>query len=224
LSVTRLQRPLVIACGALTTDLRAALSASGLTDAVEVRYLPAALHNRPDRIVGEIRPHLEAAVRAERPTFVAYADCGTGGGLDALLADHPEVQRLPGAHCYEFFAGTDVFNALHEQEMGTFYVTDFLAKHFDALIWSGLGLDRAPQLRDIYFGNYRRVVLLAQTDDESITERARRAAERLELDFERVFVGRSGLREPIAAWRESATGTADETPSDVLVALRRVPA
>ena len=98
--------------------------------------------------------------------FVAYADCGTGGALDALLARHPEATRLPGSHCYEFFSGAELFAALHEAELGTFYLTDFLAKHFEPLVWQGLGLDRHPELRDMYFGNYRRVVLLSQTDDD----------------------------------------------------------
>ena len=186
-------RPLVIACGALAGDLRAVLRANSLDAVVEVAYLPANLHNRPDRIVGEIRPLLVDALAAGRQVFVGYADCGTGGHLDALLAEHPGVQRMPGAHCYEFFAGSDQFAALHEEALGTLYLTDFLAKHFDALLWSGLGLDRAPELRDMYFGNYTRVVLLAQTDDPAVTARAAEAAHRLGLEFERRLVGRSGL-------------------------------
>lgn len=186
-------RPLVIACGALAGDLRAVLRASGLDAAIDVTYLPANLHNRPERIVGEIRPLLDAALAAGRPVFIGYADCGTGGLLDALLAEHPGVQRLPGSHCYEFFAGSDQFAALHEEALGTLYLTDFLAKHFDALIWGGLGLDRHPELRDMYFGNYTRVVLLAQTDDPAVTAGAAEAARRLGLDFERRFVGRAGL-------------------------------
>ena len=187
------ERPLVVACGALAGDLRAVLTAAGLDAAIEVAYLPANLHNRPERIVGEIRPLLDAALAAGRPVFIGYADCGTGGHLDALLAEHPGVRRMPGAHCYEFFAGTERFAALHDEAPGTLYLTDFLAKHFDALLWAGLGLDRAPELRDAYFGNYTRVVLLAQTDDAAITARAADAAERLGLDFERRLVGRAGL-------------------------------
>ena len=186
-------RPLVVACGALATDLRAVLRASGLDSAIEVAYLPANLHNRPERIVGEIRPLLEAAINAGRQVFIGYADCGTGGHLDALLAEHPGVQRMPGAHCYEFFAGAEQFAALHDEALGTLYLTDFLAKHFDAVIWAGLGLDRHPELRDMYFANYTRVVLLAQSDDPAVTARAEEAAQRLGLDFERRLVGRSGL-------------------------------
>jgi Protein of unknown function (DUF1638) len=186
-------RPLVVACGALASELRAVLAAHGLAAAVEVRYLPAHLHNRPEQITPAVAAVLVEA--GHRSTFVAYADCGSGGALDALLARHPGVERLPGAHCYEVFAGAELFAALHDEEPGTFYLTDFLARHFDALVWQGLGLDRHPELRDAYFGNYRRVVLLSQSESESaaVVELGRRAAARLGLDFVHRTVGRQGL-------------------------------
>jgi hypothetical protein len=191
-------RPLVLACGALARDLRVVLAANGLETAIDVEYLPASLHNRPERIVPELRPRLAEARRQGRPVLVAYADCGTGGLLDALLAEHPGVTRLPGAHCYELFAGGEAFAALHDAEPGTFYVTDFLARHFDALVWSGLGLDRHPELRDAYFGHYRRLVHLAQGDDERSSASARAAAERLGLAFERHWTGRHRLGDSVA--------------------------
>ena len=181
--------PLVIACGALASELRTVLKAQGLSDAVEVTYLPANLHNRPERIVPELEPLLDAAVAQHRSVFIAYADCGTGGGLDSLLERHPEATRLPGSHCYEFFSGAEQFAAMHEEELGTFFLTDFLAKHFEALLWQGLGLDRHPQLRDMYFGNYRRVVLISQSNSVAVVEMARVAAERLGLEFEHRHVG-----------------------------------
>ncbi len=181
--------PLVIACGALATELRAVLKAHGFAEAVEVSYLPANLHNRPERIVPELEPLLDAAAAQGRTVFVAYADCGTGGALDALLERHPGVQRLPGSHCYEFFSGAEQFAAIHEEELGTFFLTDFLAKHFEPLLWQGLGLDRHPELRDMYFGNYRRVVLISQTTSEAIVALGRAAAERLGLEFEHRHVG-----------------------------------
>ncbi|MCU1391896.1 MAG: hypothetical protein JWM34_324 [Ilumatobacteraceae bacterium] len=190
-------RPLVIACGALAGDLRAILRADGLADAVEVAYLPANLHMTPQSIVGELRPLVHAAVAAERPVFVGYADCGTGGQLDAMLESFPGVDRLPGAHCYELFAGAAEFAAMQDAELGTFYLTDFLAKHFDALVWGGLGLEQHPELRHLYFANYTRVVLLAQGDDPAVTARAEAAAARLGLAFERRLVGRSGLAESV---------------------------
>ncbi|MCU1464680.1 MAG: hypothetical protein JWM72_608 [Actinomycetia bacterium] len=192
--------PLVLACGALAGDLRAVLAADGLAAHIDVEYLPANLHNRPDAIAPALRPRLQAAVDAGRPVFVAYADCGTGGALDALLAEYPGTHRLPGAHCYELFAGSHAFGALHEEELGTFYLTDFLAKHFDALVWSGLGLDRHPELRDTYFGNYRRVVLLSQALDPELLAQGRAAADRLGLAFVHRSTGRDGLRAPVLAF------------------------
>ena len=180
-------RPLVVACGALVAELRAVLVANGLTDAVEVAYLPAPLHNRPERIVDAIRDALAergADTPGARPVLLGYADCGTGGGIDALLAEMPHVRRLPGDHCYAFFAGVDTFASMHEAELGTFFLTDFLAKHFDALVWDGLGLDRHPQLRDASFGNYTRVLLLTHRADHTVLAAGRAAAERLGLRFE----------------------------------------
>ena len=180
-------RPLIIACGALATELRTVLRASGMEESIEVKYLPANLHNRPENITPQVASLLEA--NHSRPTFVAYADCGTGGHLDLLLAKYPTVKRLPGAHCYEFFAGTTDFMAAHDEEPGTFYLTDFLAKHFDALVWQGLGLEDHPELLNTYFGNYRRVVLFSQTTDQDIVRAGQDAAQRLGLAFEHRHVG-----------------------------------
>jgi hypothetical protein len=181
-------RPLVIACGALASELRAVF---GANDAMEVRYLPARLHNRPERIVPAVESVLAEA--PDRPVFVAYADCGTGGGLDAMLARHPGVARLPGAHCYEVFAGSAMFAELSAAEPGTFFLTDFLARHFEALVWQGLGLDRHPELLGMYFAHYRRVVLLSQSESLDVVAAGRAAAERLGLAFEHRPVGRDRL-------------------------------
>ena len=180
-------RPLIVACGALVQELRAVLGKHDMNEAIEVRYLPANLHNRPEGIVPALRPHLEESVN--RTVFVGYADCGTGGLLDQLLEEFPQVQRLPGAHCYEFFAGSDFFAQIQDEEPGTFYLTDFLARHFEPLVWQGLGLDRHPQLRDAYFGSYKRVVLLSQSQDPALVGHGRSAAEMLGLEFEHRHVG-----------------------------------
>ncbi|NBO98016.1 MAG: DUF1638 domain-containing protein, partial [Actinobacteria bacterium] len=180
-------RPLIIACGALVSELRSVLVASGIEDSVEVKYLPANLHNRPENIAPQVEEILASSSR--RRVFVAYADCGTGGHLDLVLAKYPKVERLPGAHCYEFFAGTNEFMSAHDEEPGTFYLTDFLAKHFDALVWQGLGLDEHPELRETYFGNYRRVLLLSQTNNVEIVSAGRLAAQKLGLEFEHRHVG-----------------------------------
>jgi hypothetical protein len=201
-------RPLVLACGALVRELRTVLEHDGLTEAVEVTYLPAPLHNRPDRIVPELEALL-SDVDPDRPVFLGYADCGTGGALDAMIArtDRP-ISRLPGDHCYEFFAGSERFAALHEQEFGSFYLTDFLAKHFVALIWQGLGIERHPELRDMYFANYRRVVLLSQTGDAAVVDAARAAADMLGLDFVHEPTGLEPFAQPVRlAVRSAIAGT-----------------
>ena len=178
---------LVLACGAIARELEALRRAGPLAH-VTLRCLDAALHNRPERIA----PAVDAAIRKHEGNFarifVAYADCGTGGELDRVLAAHG-AERLPGAHCYEFFAGTERFTVLAEEELGTFYLTDFLVRHFDRLVRQGLGLDRHPELMPVYFGNYRRLVYLAQTDDVALDEAARAAADWMGLAFERHATG-----------------------------------
>lgn len=192
------QVPLVLACAALVSELRAVLAASGADERIELDLLPAPLHNTPDRIVDAIDARL-ADVDPARPVVLGYADCGTGGALDAYIArSERSITRLPGAHCYEFFAGGDRFAELHEAEPGTFYLTDFLAKHFDALVWRGMGLDRHPTMRDFLFGNYRRVVLLAQAGDPSVAERGRAAAECLGLEFVSVSTGLGPFESSVA--------------------------
>jgi len=180
-------RTLVIACGALTREVRAVLDQlPGATDSIAVTYLPAQLHNTPDRI-----PDALAAAAAAHPgahVVAAYADCGTGGRLDATLATLGAT-RLPGAHCYEFFAGSERFARLAADEPGTFFLTDFLARHFDALVIAALGIDTHPELRDQYFAHYRRVTLISQTDDPAVVEMGRRAAARLDLEFAHEPVG-----------------------------------
>jgi hypothetical protein len=180
--------PLVIGCGALAVELVALTRRAGLPK-VDLTCLPAALHNRPERIPAAVRARIRRA-RADgyHRLFVAYADCGTGGLLDRVL-DEEGVARLEGAHCYEVYAGRAAFEALAEEEPGTFYLTDFLVRNFDRLVWRGLGLDRHPELLPLYFGNYRRLVFLAQTQDPKLDARAVAAADRLGLAFERRFTG-----------------------------------
>ena len=177
---------LVIGCGALATEILDVVVENRLEN-IRVECLHAILHNRPEKIPGAVRAKLEAANDHDR-VFVAYGDCGTGGKLDEVLEEFG-VERLPGDHCYQFYAGIDQFREIHDEELGTFFLTDYLAHHFDRLIWRGLGLDRWPELRDEYFKDYKRVVYLAQQDDPSRTEEARLAAQRLGLEFERRYLG-----------------------------------
>jgi len=191
------RRPLVLACGALVRELRAVLDQNGLTDVVEVAYLPAPLHNRPEQIVPAIDDHL-VDIGVDRPVFLGYADCGTGGLLDTYIEGSVrDITRIPGAHCYEFFAGSERFERLHEEEFGTFYLTDFLARHFDALIWQGFGIADHPELRDMYFANYRRVVLLSQSTDPAIVDFAKAAAAKLELEFVHEHTGLDAFAVPV---------------------------
>ena len=182
---------LLIACSALLREVKALERLNGW-DHVCLRCLPAELHNRPERIPGAVAALIEEAGDTFDEILIAYGDCGTGGQLDRVLA-HYGARRLPGAHCYSFFAGAENFAALHEEEPGSFYLTDFLVRHFDRLVIRGLGLDRHPELLSSYFGNYRRVVYLAQSRLPALEQRARNCARRLELAFEYRFTGLAPL-------------------------------
>jgi uncharacterized protein DUF1638 len=178
---------LVIACGALAREI-ATLRRVNRWTALDVRCLPAELHNRPERIAPAVRDEIRAQRDRYRTIFVAYGECGTAGQLDAVLAAEG-VERIPGAHCYQFLAGAQVFDELCEAEPGTFYLTDFLLRHFDRLVIRGLGLDRHPELTQEYFRHYRRLVYLAQTRVPSAVERAKEIAERMGFAYEHRFTG-----------------------------------
>ena len=197
-------RVLVIACGALAREVQAVLDADGLGH-VDLTCLPAILHNRPERIPEAVR----AAIREHRDRYstiaVAYADCGTGGALDSVCAEEG-VARIEGPHCYAFFSGTRQFLEAGDADMQTFFLTDFLARQFDAFVVEPLGLDRHPELREAYFGNYRRLVYLAQTDDNALDARARAAAQRLGLAYERRFTGMGDLKDFVAGLQPPRPG------------------
>lgn len=198
----------MIGCGALARELVELTRRAGLPE-MDLTCLPASLHNRPERIPGAVAARIRRA-RADGydRIFVAYADCGTGGMLDRVL-EAEGVTRLEGAHCYEVYTGRAAFAAMSDAEPGTFYLTDFLARNFDRLVIRGLGLDRHPELLALYFGNYRRLVYLAQTDDPDLTATAEAGARRLGLAFERRLAGLGELTPAIAAFaRASAAGSA----------------
>ena len=184
-------RVLVIACGALAREITA-LKRANHWAALEVRCLAPELHNRPERIPASVQAAIAEARGSYDRIFVAYADCGTGGALDRVLAAEG-IERLPGAHCYEFYATPAAFAALAEAEIGTFYLTDFLVRHFERLVWAGLGLDRHPELADEYFRHYRKVVYLAQVEDAALARGAQAIAARLGLAYERRLTGYGDL-------------------------------
>ena len=202
-------RVLVIACGALAREITALKRANGW-DALEVTCLPPELHMRPERIPGSVQAAIREARGRYDSIFVAYADCGTGGMLDAVLKAEG-VERLPGAHCYEFYATSVSFAALGDAEIGTFYLTDFLTRHFERLVWAGLGLDRHPELQPQYFGHYRKVVYLAQVADDVLTRQAEAIATRLGLAFELKLTGYGDLGRSLAGvvHRSGATAASD---------------
>jgi Protein of unknown function (DUF1638) len=176
------ERLLVLACGALAREVGAIVRANRW-EHVDVRHLPATLHATPRRITPALEEALqEAAGRYDR-LFVAYADCGTVGGIDDVCERYGAT-RLAGAHCFAVYAGLAEWDALQEEEPGTFYLTDFFVLNFDSFVGRPLGLDRYPELIGDILGNYRRVVYLAQTDDPALRERAEECATSLGLAFE----------------------------------------
>jgi len=175
-------KTLFIACGALAREFLAVSRANGWDEQISITCLPAIWHNRPEKIPDGVRRKIRSAKKKFERIFVLYGDCGTGGELDRVLAEEG-VERIDGPHCYQFFAGTADFERMMDEDPGTFFLTDYMVRHFDRLIWQGLGLDRHPELRDAYFGNYRKLVYLAQIDEPKLAAKAEEAAERLKLEY-----------------------------------------
>jgi hypothetical protein len=177
-------RILLLACGALAREILAVTRANGW-DNLDLACLPAKLHNEPQKIPDAVRAKVrEARAQGYARVFVVYADCGTGGLLDKVCAEEG-VERIEGPHCYSFFDGNAAFAERAEAgEITAFYLTDFLARQFDTLIWKGFGLDRHPDILPMMFANYEKVVYLAQTDDPALEAKAREAAGKLGLAFE----------------------------------------
>jgi hypothetical protein len=182
---------LVIACGALARELISVIRLNKWSH-IDVTCLPAILHNRPERITAAVHGKIVAARGRYQRIVCLYGDCGTGGGLDAMLRDEG-IERIEGDHCYAFYAGLEAFERLAEAEIGTFYLTDYLVRFFDRLIIEGLGIDRFPHLQAEYFRHYRRVVWLAQMPDETLRQKAEAAAQRLRLPLEIRTTGLAGL-------------------------------
>lgn len=181
---------LIIACGALVREIRDILAVNHLTS-IDIAAIPALYHNRPEKIASAVAARIASARDHYNHIFVAYAECGTAGELDRVIAE-AGVERLPGTHCYAFYTGVDAFNR-STGDMTSFFLTDFLVRQFDSIVIKGLGLDRHPELRDDYFGNYEKVVYLSQQPTAELLRRAAEAAERLGLAFEHRPVGYGDL-------------------------------
>ena len=189
-------RVLLIACGALAREILALIRTNGW-DHMTLTCLPAKLHLHPERITEAVAEAVERHRGSHDQIFVVYADCGTGGLLQAKCAELG-VGMLEGPHCYSFFEGNATFAAHAEEEFSAFYLTDFLVKQFDAFVWKPMGLDRHPELRDMYFGNYTKLVYLAQTEDPALDVKARECAGRLGLAYERRYTGYGDLAAELA--------------------------
>lgn len=188
---------LVIACGALAKEILHVQTQLGA--AFDLQCLPAGYHNTPREIVPGLKAILDERGGDYDRILIGYGDCGTGGGLDRLLENYPKASRLPGTHCYGFFAGLTDFDEMMEEELGTFFLTDYLVRHFETLIVKGMGLDRYPNLRDDYFRHYKRLIYLAQTADAGLMAKAQEAADFLGLEFVPRFVGYGELTPALAA-------------------------
>jgi hypothetical protein len=190
-------RVLLLACGALAREIVDLIERNRWT-AFDLQCLPAKWHNTPDKIVPALREKIRAARGSYASIFVLYGDCGTGGLLDTMLAEEG-VERIDGPHCYAFFSGNARFAETADDDVTAFFLTDYLARHFDKLIWTGLGLDRHPELLPLYFGNYTKIVYLAQTRNEDIAKKAMAAAQRLGLAYEYRFTGYGELEADLTA-------------------------
>lgn len=188
---------LLLACGALAREI-VDLIERNRWSGFDLQCLPAKWHNTPEKIVPALREKIAAARGRYDAIFVLYGDCGTGGLLDAML-EAEGIQRLEGPHCYAFFSGNAAFAAHADEDITAFFLTDYLARHFDKLIWEGLGLDRHPELLADYFGNYTKIVFLAQTRDPDLATRAEAAARRLGLAYEYRFTGYGELERDLTA-------------------------
>ncbi|MEO0703431.1 MAG: DUF1638 domain-containing protein [Pseudomonadota bacterium] len=191
LAPTQSGRVLLLACGALAHEILALKALNGWNH-LDLACLPAILHNTPDAIPDAVAAAVAKHRAAYDEIFVVYADCGTGGRLQETCKDLG-VGMIEGPHCYAFFEGNDLFLERAESEFTAFYLTDFLVRQFDAFVTRPLGLDQHPELRDMYFGNYEKLVYQAQTEDPALTAKARECADRLGLAFERRFTGYGDL-------------------------------
>ena len=188
---------LILACGALAKEISTLIRLNGWSH-LKTRYLPAILHNTPEIIAEQLRFNLQSAQAKFSRIFIGYADCGTGGEIDSLL-DEFGVQRLPGAHCYEFYSGNQSFAGMMDEEPGSFFLTDFLVEAFEKLVWQGMKIDRHPELLQVYFKHYKKLVYLGQTENSELQTQADEIASRLGLKYEYRYTGYGELAPALSA-------------------------
>lgn len=182
------EKSLVVACGALANELFT-IKAMNNWDHYDVQCLDAKLHNRPALIAPKLKEVIAEEGAGYEHILIGYADCGTNGAIDELIESDSRLDRLEGPHCFSFFIGPDEFDRLSDQNPGTFWLTDFLVRHFDSMVTRNLGLDKHPELRDTYFGNYTNLTYISQLDDEDLVSAAKECAELLQLEFRHIHTG-----------------------------------
>ena len=188
---------LILACGALSKEISALIRLNGWSH-LKTRYLPAIFHNTPEKITEQLRMNLQIAQTKFSKIFIGYADCGTGGEIDSML-DEFRVQRLPGVHCYEFYSGKQTFAEIMDEEPGSFFLTDFLVEAFEKLVWQGMKIDRHPELLQVYFKHYKKLVYLGQTENSELQTQADEIANRLGLKYEYRYTGYGELAPALSA-------------------------
>ena len=187
---------MILACGALSKEISTLIRINNWSH-LEIKYLPAILHNSPEKITAELRNILLNSQANFSKIFIGFADCGTGGKIDSLIEEFG-LKRLPGAHCYEFYSGSKLFEKIMEDEPGTFFLTDFLVRTFEKLVWQGLMIDKKPELLNIFFKNYKKVMYLAQTDNINLQRKAKNISELLKLEYEYRLVGYGQLEHSLS--------------------------
>lgn len=186
----------LIICGALGKEVIEIVDKHGWD--AEVIGIPAVVHVFPEKIAPKVEEHILALRKEYDRLIVLFGDCGSKGALDQILVKYPDIERIDGPHCYEFYGG-ERFSSLMEEEPGTFFLTDFMVRTFQGLIVKSMGLDRFPQLKNEYFRNYKRVVYLIQNDNAEYRQKAHQIADYLELPLTIIETGYSFLEERLVA-------------------------
>lgn len=183
---------LLIVCGALGREIVDLIEANRWTH-LDIAALPAHLHHRPALIAEGVRDKIRANRDRYEKIIVVYGDCGTGGDLDRVLAEEGGIERIPGPHCFSFFAGNAAFEDRAEDDMTSFFLTDYFCRHFETFVWEALGLDRHPSMVELVFGNYEKLIFMPQVEDAALEAKAREIAQRLGLEYEYRFAGYGDL-------------------------------